>query len=161
VVVIFLILQFLEKTNEFSRQYTIIFNTYVLMQLFNEVNCRKLEGEHNVFEGITNNKYFLRIWLTTLVLQVIFAQFGGPIIGCSSKGLTAGQWSFCIGVSAGTIVWQQIINVVANKTMSWGASGNGGGVLKFGKGKVRTGLETKLDAANRSQSMRINMSRRG
>ena len=80
--------EFLEKTHEYSRQYTIIFNVYVLMQLVNEVNCRKLEGEANPFEGMSNNKYFLRIWITTLVLQALFAQFAGPFVGCSVSGLT-------------------------------------------------------------------------
>lgn len=34
-----------EQRNENSIHYTIIFNAFVWMQLFNEVNCRKLNGE--------------------------------------------------------------------------------------------------------------------
>ena len=67
-------IEFFEATHKYSRQYTIIFNAYVLMQLFNEVNCRMLKGEKWVFAGIQNNKYFVRIWVTTVVLQVVFAQ---------------------------------------------------------------------------------------
>jgi len=35
----------LEDDGEISVHYTIIFNSFVWMQLFNEVNCRKLKGE--------------------------------------------------------------------------------------------------------------------
>lgn len=35
----------LEKKGENSTHYTIIFNTFVWMQLFNEVNCRHLKGQ--------------------------------------------------------------------------------------------------------------------
>ena len=41
-----------EKRN--SLHYTLIFNAFVWMQLFNEVNCRKLKGE-----GENNNISFL------------------------------------------------------------------------------------------------------
>ena len=34
-----------EEDDENSEHYTLIFNTFVWMQLFNEVNCRKLKGE--------------------------------------------------------------------------------------------------------------------
>jgi P-type Ca2+ transporter type 2B len=36
---------------ENSVHYTIIFNTFVWMQLFNEVNCRKLEGERKLLQS--------------------------------------------------------------------------------------------------------------
>lgn len=53
-----------------SEHYTIVFNTFVLMQLFNEINARKIHGERNVFEGIFNNAIFCTIVLGTFVVQV-------------------------------------------------------------------------------------------
>ena len=35
-----------------SQHFTLIFNVFVLMTLFNEINARKIHGERNVFEGI-------------------------------------------------------------------------------------------------------------
>ena len=32
-----------------SRHLTIIFNTFVMMQIFNELNARKIEDEINIF----------------------------------------------------------------------------------------------------------------
>uniref|UniRef100_A0A8D3BV25 Calcium-transporting ATPase n=1 Tax=Scophthalmus maximus TaxID=52904 RepID=A0A8D3BV25_SCOMX len=54
-----------------SEHYTIVFNTFVLMQLFNEINARKIHGERNVFDGIFNNLIFCSIVFGTFIIQVI------------------------------------------------------------------------------------------
>jgi hypothetical protein len=33
-----------------SQHFTIVFNTFVMMTLFNEINARKIHGERNVFQ---------------------------------------------------------------------------------------------------------------
>lgn len=53
-----------------SEHYTIVFNTFVMMQLFNEINARKIHGERNVFEGIFNNLIFCTIVFGTFIIQV-------------------------------------------------------------------------------------------
>ncbi len=105
--------EFHDVTGKYSRQDTIIFNTYVYMQLFNEINSRKLNGELNPFGDISKNKYFAYIWFSTVLLQAILAEVGGPVIGCSSDGLTFGQWMFCLGVGAGVLPWQFFVNLTA------------------------------------------------
>lgn len=55
-----------------SQHYTIIFNTFVLMQLFNEINSRKIHGERNVFSGIFRNLIFCSVVLGTFISQVRF-----------------------------------------------------------------------------------------
>ncbi|XP_074862295.1 plasma membrane calcium-transporting ATPase 2 isoform X9 [Carettochelys insculpta] len=54
-----------------SEHYTIIFNTFVMMQLFNEINARKIHGERNVFDGIFRNPIFCTIVLGTFAVQII------------------------------------------------------------------------------------------
>ncbi|XP_053170988.1 plasma membrane calcium-transporting ATPase 2 isoform X7 [Scomber japonicus] len=54
-----------------SEHYTIIFNTFVMMQLFNEINARKIHGERNVFDGIFRNPIFCSIVFGTFAMQVI------------------------------------------------------------------------------------------
>ncbi|XP_019677578.1 plasma membrane calcium-transporting ATPase 4 isoform X4 [Felis catus] len=54
-----------------SQHYTIIFNTFVLMQLFNEINSRKIHGERNVFAGIFRNLIFCCVVLGTFISQII------------------------------------------------------------------------------------------
>ncbi|KAF3943159.1 hypothetical protein CMV_030252 [Castanea mollissima] len=58
-----------EKVND-----TLIFNTFVICQVFNEFNARKLEKK-NVFKGIHRNKLFLGIIAITIVLQVVMVEF--------------------------------------------------------------------------------------
>lgn len=52
-----------------SKHFTIIFNTFVMMTLFNEINARKIHGQRNVFQGIFTNPIFYSIWLSTLAAQ--------------------------------------------------------------------------------------------
>ena len=50
--------------------FTMIFNTFVLMTLFNEVNARKIHGQRNILDGLHKNYLFLGIWFGTLIGQV-------------------------------------------------------------------------------------------
>jgi Ca2+-transporting ATPase len=38
---------------------TLVFNAFVFAQIFNSVNCRRLDSQLNIFEGILRNRYFL------------------------------------------------------------------------------------------------------
>lgn len=60
-----------------SEHYTIVFNVFVMMQLFNEINARKIHGERNVFEGIYRNPIFCSVVLGTFALQVLGVGCGG------------------------------------------------------------------------------------
>ncbi|KAG9485367.1 hypothetical protein GDO78_008443 [Eleutherodactylus coqui] len=53
-----------------SEHYTIVFNTFVMMQLFNEINARKIHGERNVFESIFRNPIFCAVVLGTFAAQI-------------------------------------------------------------------------------------------
>ncbi|XP_059687073.1 plasma membrane calcium-transporting ATPase 4 isoform X14 [Gavia stellata] len=54
-----------------TEHYTIVFNTFVMMQLFNEINARKIHGERNVFESIYRNPIFCTVVLGTFAAQLI------------------------------------------------------------------------------------------
>ncbi|XP_074322169.1 calcium-transporting ATPase 12, plasma membrane-type-like [Apium graveolens] len=75
---------------------TLIFNTFVLCQIFNEFNARKLEKK-NVFEGIHKNKLFLGIIGITIVLQVVMVEFLKKF--ADTERLNWGQWGTCIGIA--------------------------------------------------------------
>lgn len=85
-----------------SEHYTIVFNTFVLMQIFNELNARKIHGERNVFEGVFNNPIFCSIVLGTLIIQVRPQELRehGPVAieagdTSSDSGLSNGFFSLC------------------------------------------------------------------
>uniref|UniRef100_A0A674GPC1 Calcium-transporting ATPase n=1 Tax=Taeniopygia guttata TaxID=59729 RepID=A0A674GPC1_TAEGU len=113
-----------------SEHFTIIFNTFVLMQLFNELNARKLHGERNVFEGVCANPVFCAIVLGTFAVQVGHGDMGGHcgdmgthgdthgdtqerLRGCSP--LSAEQWLWCLFVGLGELLWGQV-----RDTPTWG-----------------------------------------
>ncbi|XP_062231758.1 probable calcium-transporting ATPase 6, plasma membrane-type isoform X1 [Phragmites australis] len=55
---------------------TLIFNSFVFCQVFNEVNSREME-KINVFRGIFNNWIFVSILTATVIFQVIIVEFLG------------------------------------------------------------------------------------
>ncbi|XP_073456259.1 plasma membrane calcium-transporting ATPase 3 isoform X4 [Aquarana catesbeiana] len=93
-----------------SEHYTIIFNTFVMMQLFNEINARKIHGERNVFDGIFANLIFCSIVLGTFGVQILIVQFGGKPFSCAP--LNAQQWLWCLFVGVGELVWGQVIATI-------------------------------------------------
>ena len=50
--------------------YTIIFNTFVFCQIFNEFNCRSIFDDLNVFKGICGNPVFLWVIFAITASQV-------------------------------------------------------------------------------------------
>ncbi|XP_038068879.1 plasma membrane calcium-transporting ATPase 2-like isoform X2 [Patiria miniata] len=104
--------------------FTLIFNTFVLMQIFNEINARKVHGERFVFSGIHTNPVFLVIIIGTLVVQVLLVQFGDVIF--STKGLTLDEWLWCLLFGIGSLVWHQVILTFPTHWMPNLAYGRGG-----------------------------------
>ncbi|XP_042229186.1 plasma membrane calcium-transporting ATPase 3-like isoform X2 [Homarus americanus] len=90
-----------------SQHFTLIFNTFVMMTLFNEVNARKIHGEHNVFQGITRNPLFYCIWIVTFASQVVIVQFGSYAF--NTAALTTDQWLWCVFFGIMILLWGQII----------------------------------------------------
>lgn len=54
--------QSVQKTND-TKLATLVFNAFVFAQIFNSVNCRRIDGGKNVFAGMTRNWYFMVITL--------------------------------------------------------------------------------------------------
>ncbi|XP_056129282.1 plasma membrane calcium-transporting ATPase 3b isoform X2 [Lampris incognitus] len=98
-----------------SEHYTIIFNTFVLMQLFNEINARKIHGERNVFDGIFGNPIFCSIVLGTFAVQIVIVQWGGKPFSCAP--LNVEQWLWCLFVGVGELLWGQLIATVPTERL--------------------------------------------
>ncbi|XP_065370723.1 plasma membrane calcium-transporting ATPase 2 isoform X4 [Calliphora vicina] len=105
-----------------TQHFTIIFNTFVMMTLFNEINARKIHGQRNVLEGLFTNPIFYTIWIFTMISQVVIVQYGK--MAFSTKALSLDQWLWCIFFGLGTLVWGQLITSVPTrklpKILSWG-----------------------------------------
>eukprot|EP01132_Coremiostelium_polycephalum_P001126 gene1126-1431_t len=73
---------------------TIIFNTFVFMQLFNEINARVLGNNLNPFRNFFANPIFIIVMIGTLGVQIIFVTFGGT--ATSTDPLTIQEWAGCV-----------------------------------------------------------------
>jgi len=73
-----------EWTYENGLQNTLIFNTFIFMQVFNEINCRKIQAsDFNVFANFFNNPMFFFIMLLTIAVQIVLVEYGGEAVRCT------------------------------------------------------------------------------
>ncbi|KAF9148465.1 hypothetical protein BG015_009796 [Linnemannia schmuckeri] len=73
---------------------TMVFNTFVFLQIFNEVNCRRLDNRLNIFAGVLKNTYFMAIFVIMVVFQVIIVEFGGEAF--KTEKINGPQWAICV-----------------------------------------------------------------
>ncbi|KAH6563608.1 hypothetical protein BASA60_010655 [Batrachochytrium salamandrivorans] len=84
---------------------TIIFNTYVFCQVFNEVNCRSITRKNkNVFKGFFANNMFLGILTLTVFLQAMIIQFAGVVFKTDTTGLSKTGWAISLVVGSGSLI---------------------------------------------------------
>lgn len=93
--------------------FTYVFQSFVFMQIFNQFNARKLEGEMNIFSGMFRNPLFVYITVLTVVIQMFMVEFGGKIV--KSKALDTNQNLFCIIIGALELVVGLVIKFLPVK----------------------------------------------
>mmetsp|Transcript_25668 Transcript_25668/g.55526 ORF Transcript_25668/g.55526 Transcript_25668/m.55526 type:complete len:1103 (+) Transcript_25668:105-3413(+) len=77
---------------------TIIFNTFIFCQFFNEYTARSIFDEWNCFSGIWTNYVFLIVSFVTLGFQILLVEYGGEFLKTSPLDLT--QWIVTIILGA-------------------------------------------------------------
>ncbi len=73
---------------------TIVFNTFVWCQIFNQFNARRLDRGFNIFTGIFKNMYFIVIFCIMAGGQAIIVNFGGSAFQVVRIG--GRDWAICI-----------------------------------------------------------------
>ncbi|KAL4886566.1 hypothetical protein BJY04DRAFT_213327 [Aspergillus karnatakaensis] len=73
---------------------TIVFNTFVWMQIFNQWNSRRLDNGFNIFEGIFRNRWFIGIQFIIVGGQILIIFVGGHAFSVTRLG--AAQWGVCL-----------------------------------------------------------------
>merc|ERR1712130_815361 len=96
-----------DRTGRYTRHLTVVFNVFVWMQIFNEINARKVNNERNVFQGIHKNWIFWMIIVISVIAQIILVQFGGAF--ASTLNLNLLEWGYSIAWGAGIIFWHQVV----------------------------------------------------
>ena len=83
--------------------FTIFFDIFVFMQVFNSINARKLQkNQYNVLSGILGNWYYIFIQSFILVGQVIMVTFGGRAV--RTQRLSVMQHLQCLGIASLTLI---------------------------------------------------------
>ncbi|CAG9989574.1 unnamed protein product [Clonostachys byssicola] len=88
---------------------TIIFNTFVWMQIFNEFNNRRLDNKFNIFEGVHRNIFFIMINILMVGLQVCIIFVGSRAFQISEDGLDATQWGISVIVALFCLPWACLV----------------------------------------------------
>ena len=114
--------------------YTILFNTFIFMQIFNEFNCRMVgPKQFNVFANLLNNWYFIGVVGGTIALQLFFVEYAGQLMRVAP--LTEQQNFACIIWGASTLLvsallkmvpdqWTKKISIKINEDAAEGESGD-------------------------------------
>merc|ERR1739838_205415 len=99
-----------------SRHMTVLFNTFVLMQISNLLLSRKLGNEMNVFKGIWKNKIWIGVFVGSLSIQALLCEFGSIALSVHPKGLTWEQWLICLGLGLGMLPWGFLVKLIPTST---------------------------------------------
>ena len=136
-----------------SAQFTYVFNVFVLLQLFNEFNSRKLRDEVNVFDGITRNWLFVAIWVLTLLVQALIVSVGFYAFGCKKGGLDFFQWLVCLGFAVLGLLWRGVL--IALPSRMFPQTGK-----EENQGEIGSGiLSFRASGIVKRQSMHLDLSR--
>lgn len=88
---------------------TMFFNTFVLCQVFNVFNSRKLESK-NVFLDMHKNKLFVWIVGITIIVQALMIEF--LVKFADTERLSWGQWEACIKISAVSLLVAFLVKLI-------------------------------------------------
>ena len=93
-----------------GHHFTVIFNTFVFMQIFNELNARKVHGERGVFSNIHRNWIFLAVVVGQVSVQIILVEFGSIVF--NTRSLPVDLWLWCIFLGSTELLIGQLLLLV-------------------------------------------------
>ncbi|UNI18247.1 plasma membrane calcium [Purpureocillium takamizusanense] len=97
---------------------TLVFNTFVWMQIFNQWNNRRLDNKFNIFEGLTSNWFFIGISVIMCGGQVLIIFVGGAAFQIANgAGRDAALWGIAIILGALSIPIGVIIRLIPDSAL--------------------------------------------
>ncbi|KAJ7659945.1 Ca-transporting ATPase [Mycena rosella] len=92
---------------------TLVFNAFVFAQIFNSVNCRRLDRNLNIFEGILKNWYFIIITLIEIGGQILIVFIGGAAFEVTRIG--GREWGISLALGCVSIPLGALIRLLPNE----------------------------------------------
>ncbi|KAK3119696.1 hypothetical protein QOZ80_9AG0673910 [Eleusine coracana subsp. coracana] len=112
---------------------TLIFNSFVFCQVFNEINSREMQ-KINVFHGMFSNWIFLGIIAVTVAFQVVIIEFLGTF--ASTVPLDSQLWLVSIGLGSISLIVGAILKCIPVESGGTSASPNGYAPLPSGPDNI-------------------------
>lgn len=88
---------------------TMVFNTFVWMQIFNEFNNRRLDNKFNILEGVHRNQFFIIINFIMVGAQIAIIFVGGAAFEITP--IDGVQWAICVVIAAVSLPWAVLVRL--------------------------------------------------
>ncbi len=88
---------------------TVVFNTFVWMQIFNELNNRRLDNKFNIFEGIHKNFWFIGINCIMVGGQIMIVFIGGRAFQITR--IDGAQWAISLLCALPCLLWAILVRL--------------------------------------------------
>lgn len=95
--------------NEYELR-SLVFNCFVFCQIFNQLNCRRLDRRFNVFEGFFRNVWFMGIFCIMVGGQILIIFVGGAAF--QVQRITGRDWAISIIVGFLSIPLGAIVRLI-------------------------------------------------
>lgn len=92
---------------------TLVFNCFVFCQIFNQLNCRRLDRRFNVLEGFFRNYWFIGIFCIMVGGQVLIVEVGG--VAFSVQRLNGRDWGISLIVGFMSIPIGAIVRMLPTR----------------------------------------------
>lgn len=93
-----------------KKLFTVIFTTFVFLQVFNEINCRKIgQREFNVFERFFHNPWFIAVIIIVCVVQVLQIEWFGWLTRTTPMKMS--EWGGCVVVGMTSLLISAILKM--------------------------------------------------
>jgi len=88
---------------DYEKVLSLLFNAFIFMQVFNEINSRRIDDEYNIFQGFFESYTFSVVLFVTVILQLVI-MFVEPIGHFFRvRKLDGVEWGISIAAGFGTI----------------------------------------------------------
>lgn len=98
---------------DIRQSLSLLFNTFIFCQIFNEINSRRIEDEYDIFRGLFSNVIFMGVLALTILLQVLIVQYLGSIFKVNR--LHWDEWLITIAIGFGSIPLSLLTRLISRK----------------------------------------------
>ncbi|KAF7723041.1 hypothetical protein EC973_002417 [Apophysomyces ossiformis] len=103
----------LQLADDAATLRTIVFTTFVFCQIFNQVNCRRIDNQLNILKNIKENDFFIVIFAVSVFGQVLIVECGGAAFQTTS--LSIAYWTFSIAAGFLSIPIGAMIRMISDE----------------------------------------------